>query len=829
MSRSIAVVMIICSMIVAFIISRGNVGTASHEVILNAFQNIDNDHSALQRDVLQARNGLLRNYDPVMTSVSGLLTSLDQLRLMLGDEALDGEALPRTIEPLAQSILNDVALVEQFKTRNAVFQNSVAVFVKLLAELHRSPNAEVQRMIATSSDMGNMMMRFTMDPIPQNRQQLYGVLEGLHLANPARYRNIDTLVRHGRMILDTLPDVDSTMYAILSSGTGDQAHSARGLYLAVYSERTARAAWGRLVLGFASVLLSGYVTFLVFRLRAQTDRLRRRLDFEALTTDIKREVALDEHDAGLIEAALKRYADFFRAEWLLLAVLRDPEGVSSEVYASDERRREDLPAVRSLIHELWETARRESETFLHRNLRRSDVIPFVHDAMSAGLGICIRSDDGSATVLLASFDELRPRPAADDLDLYRMCVETIVAAIRQKHADIERKALESRLQHAQKLEAVGTLAGGIAHEFNNILGAMLGYAEMASRHMARKSASRGYVQQIVAAGARAKHIVDQILTLGRKRERIGLPFDVVETIADLLPLITVAHPGDLTLTAVTPPFPLAITGHPVALQQVLINLCKNAVEASPGKANVRLIAERAVITKVTRLSHGVLKPGRYVAVTVEDEGIGMHPNVVERIFEPFYTTRAHEGGTGLGLAAVHGNLLDLKGLADIASEPGRGTRFRLYFPETAQPPLPLGEFFSERAVPIGNGELIAVIEADLQFLAMLEDKLAAFGYEPAGFATVDAFMEAVCDQGLKPDLLIADLASAGSRPAIRAELQGAGPFPILYMADAADRVEPGQNDLLFKPLNSMLLADRIASRLAGANPCPADSQQRKRE
>ncbi len=816
MSRSIAVVMIICSMIVAFIISRGDVGTASHEAILNAFQTIDNDHAALQRDVLQARNGLLRNYDPIMTSVTGLLQSLGQLKTMLASGGEDETPLQGGLDPLAASILSDERLVEQFKTRNAVFQNSVSVFVRLLAELHRSPNAEVQRMIGSSSDLGNIMMRFAMDPTSQSRQQLSRELDGLHMANPARYRNLDTLVRHGRMIVDTLPDVDSTLFALLSSRTGERVHSVRNLYLVVYSERATRAAWGRLFLGSVSVLLSGYVTFLVFRLRAQTDRLKRRLNFEALTADIKREVALDDRDAGLIETALKQYAAFLRVEWFMLAIFRDAQGHSSEVYASDDRRHEELPAIKALIHELMETSQRENEPFFYRNLRRSDVIPFVHDAMSAGIGLCLKFEDGSAAVLLASFDELRPRPASDDLYLYRMCVETLTTAVRQKHADIERKALEHRLQHAQRLEAVGTLAGGIAHEFNNILGAMLGYAEMASRHMARRSASRNYVDQIVAAGARAKHIVDQILTLGRKRERVGLPFDVVETITDLMPLLRVSHSRDLDLSAVMPPSPLTIVGHPVGLQQVLINLCKNAVEASSGHATVKLTAEHVAVLRVTRLSHGVLRPGQYVAITVEDRGAGIHPNAVDRIFEPFYTTRAHEGGTGLGLAAVHGNLVDLKGVADIVSAPGNGTRFTLYFPQSQQRPLPLEEFFSERAVPIGNGELIVAIEEEAQLLAMLEDKLAALGYEPAGFSSVEAFLDAVRNEGLKPDLVVADAVSTSGHADWVSEAQAQGVFPVVYMLDPMasldqSRAEYGQ--LLSKPLNSRLLADAIASRL----------------
>jgi signal transduction histidine kinase len=340
---------------------------------------------------------------------------------------------------------------------------------------------------------------------------------------------------------------------------------------------------------------------------------------------------------------------------------------------------------------------------------------------------------GRTAILLMTFAKPRLAFRDDEVELLCSSLSGLVQAAADHCKRKNREDLERRLNHAERVQAVGTLAGGVAHEFNNILGALLGYGEMAVQRAQDGKQVEHYLNEMISTARRAELIVNQILTLSRSREQTRLPLNLVEAMRDALPLISASFP-DLEVGApLLPDEDCKIVGHPMDLQQVLTNLCKNALEASAGGVKVDVDVDIVVTGSVKSLSLGLLQPGKYVRLSVADNGRGIPPDTLPRIFEPFFTTKAVRGGTGLGLAAVHGLVTAMDGRIDVTSERGRGTQFEIYFPHCSMPSTPISQFFASPPLVLGSGELIATLRAPRGDLEMHEERIAALGYEPISF------------------------------------------------------------------------------------------------
>jgi PAS domain S-box-containing protein len=246
-----------------------------------------------------------------------------------------------------------------------------------------------------------------------------------------------------------------------------------------------------------------------------------------------------------------------------------------------------------------------------------------------------------------------------------------------------RLQLEAQLRQSQRLQALGTLAGGIAHNFNNILGTVLGYAELTLDDVPQPSIARDNLQQILVAGERARDLVQQMLTFShqtaQERQSIHLHLLVKEALA----LLRAALPATITLQHHLDEHAGTILADPAQLYQVLLHLCTNAAHAMHDTGRVLEIRLDAVecLSDVS-LPHPDLTPGAYVRLSVRDTGHGMEPEVRERIFEPFFTTKDIGEGTGLGLAVVHGIITDHGGAITVDSIPGQGTTCTVYLPRS---------------------------------------------------------------------------------------------------------------------------------------------------
>ncbi len=258
-----------------------------------------------------------------------------------------------------------------------------------------------------------------------------------------------------------------------------------------------------------------------------------------------------------------------------------------------------------------------------------------------------------------------------------------VAVIRdmsdRERAESERAALEERLRQSEKLEALGTLAGGVAHDFNNVLAAILGHADALAAELSAGGPGRDDAIQIATAARRAKGVVQQILAFARRRPAEARPVDVAATLGEELPLVRAAMPANVEIVPRLDPAAGAVCADPTHLHQILLNLAANGRDAMQDGGRLEIEVAPADVPGSGGAPPG-LAPGSWVRLAVRDTGVGMDAATRARAFEPYFTTKPVGAGSGLGLAVVHGIAVSLGGTVTLESEPGRGTCVTVWLP-----------------------------------------------------------------------------------------------------------------------------------------------------
>jgi len=324
----------------------------------------------------------------------------------------------------------------------------------------------------------------------------------------------------------------------------------------------------------------------------------------------------------------------------------------------------------------------------------------------------------------------------------------------RKNAEAEKERLEIQLRQSQKMEAMGTLAGGIAHDFNNILGAILGYGELAQKAAAEGSVVRRYVDNVMHAGGRAKSLVERILAFSRSGMGERGPINVQGVIEETLELLAASLPPGISLTKRLEAGDAAIVGDATQLHQVAMSLCTNALQAMKKGGVLEVVLDRTEVAQSRRLSHGNLAPGTYVQLCVSDTGSGIPPDVLDRMFDPFFTTRSAAEGTGLGLSLVHGIVADLGGAIDVRTTVGRGTTFTIWLPTTGDVTVRSAAVATE--LPRGHGQTVMIVDDERPLVALAEEILAELGYEPVGFSSSRAALEAFREAPRRFDIVLTD-------------------------------------------------------------------------
>ena len=250
-----------------------------------------------------------------------------------------------------------------------------------------------------------------------------------------------------------------------------------------------------------------------------------------------------------------------------------------------------------------------------------------------------------------------------------------------KKAEVERQGLQAQLLQAQKMEAIGTLAGGIAHDFNNILGAVLGYAEMAREDSEPGSKAAEGLDRVIEAAKRAAELVKQILAFSRQAVSEPIPLNPEHIIKETIKFLRPSLPSTITIRQQSENSIHTILADPTQVHQLVMNLCTNAFHAMEQTGGTLTISlENKVLAAQDLQQHQNVKPGRFVVLSVSDTGPGVPPEIRDRIFDPYFTTKEVGKGTGMGLAIIHGIATALGGFVICESILGQGATFRIFFP-----------------------------------------------------------------------------------------------------------------------------------------------------
>ena len=394
----------------------------------------------------------------------------------------------------------------------------------------------------------------------------------------------------------------------------------------------------------------------------------------------------------------------------------------------------------------------------------------------------------------------------------------IVLRANRRRADAQR-ALQAQLGRASKLEALGTLAGGVAHDFNNVLAGIVGFGEMAQDEAPPGSDQARHLDKVLQAALRGKELVERILAFSRGGARASMVFELEPVVEEVLTLLSASLRPGVVLERVIEAPRARLRGDPTQAFEAVMNLCTNAMQAMPQGGMLSVELRREAVERPRVLSHSPLPPGDYVALAVSDQGGGITPAVMERLFEPFFTTRGAQSGTGLGLAVVHGVVAEFGGAIDVRSTPGHGARFALYLPECTD------EADSEPAVRRGDtrgaGQRLLVVDDEPDLVGLALELLEGLGYAPEGFIDAPAALRALRERPQEFAAVVTDeVMPELTGTQLTARLRSFAPaLPVLLVSGyggallAQRAAEAGVSRVLAKPLQRAELAQALADLL----------------
>jgi len=405
----------------------------------------------------------------------------------------------------------------------------------------------------------------------------------------------------------------------------------------------------------------------------------------------------------------------------------------------------------------------------------------------------------------------------------RFIIGIIRDLTEQKRAEAEKLELESRLNQSQKMEAIGTMAGGIAHDFNNILQPMLSYSELLQRELAVGSPCHRYVDRIYTAGLRAKDLISQILAFSRQSERKDQPLRIQTGLKEIVKLCRSIIPTIIPITLQIDEQCAPVLLDPTQLHQIAMNLIINAYHAVDRCGGEITVGLQEIAVPAEEEFPASLLPGRFALLTITDTGCGIEPEIMEKIFEPYFTTKGQGRGTGLGLAVVYGIVKEHHGEIKVTSEVGRGTTVAVYLPvtEAAEDPLLVAQ---EVGYPMGSERILLIDDEEL-ILEVEQLILEGLGYQ---VTTRKDCLEALAlfrEQPEAFDLVVTDMTMpnmTGDQLA-RAIRAIRGDVPIILCSGNIDRLsreragEQGVRFFLRKPITLLEMSHKVRAALDEAS------------
>jgi signal transduction histidine kinase/CheY-like chemotaxis protein len=660
------------------------------------------------------------------------------LREAAGSNSEEGAA----IEVLAARARRQQDLVEQFKSRNALLRNSFLYFGIFSSRLAASDDMPV---VAAATTLAAAMLHLTLDTSPAAARDVKDRLEQLaRLRSPAGDTEaIQAAIAHGGVLHDLLPATDSVLRALIAAASNREQGIVRSLIVKRQLAARASASRYRILLYATSLMLLGTLVYLGLQLRARAIALRRRAAFEHVIAGISMRfinVQPPTIDAE-IERALADMARCIGADRAYFVM----GGAAPRLHVWCKAGMSFSPGWPERAPALAAQFGPVVDGIIHvPRVNRMPIGEHRDACIALGLGgwACVTHVDKNGAGVTLGFDAIgRPSSIAaqGELSLLRMGLDTIVYAVERHSIEREQARLEMRLQQARRMETVGTFTSGIAHNFNNILGGILGHTEMVEEHLSSDARRRHNLDAIRQGAERARELVNQILTFGRRREGRREQIFINALVAEAKSLLSASLPRHVTITVIETSEMTAVSAEPAQLQQVILNVCNNAAQAMDHPGVIEIAIGEREITGASRVGQMEIGPGRFVVVSISDPGRGMDEATLERIFEPFFTTRPD--GNGLGLATARDIVREHEGALEVRSAIGAGTRFDIWLPSVSSN-APISVQHSPDLAGRGAGETVLVVETDRGRLLRHEEILAALGYEPVGFTKLTEAAEA---------------------------------------------------------------------------------------
>ncbi|HTT12235.1 MAG TPA: ATP-binding protein [Burkholderiaceae bacterium] len=440
-----------------------------------------------------------------------------------------------------------------------------------------------------------------------------------------------------------------------------------------------------------------------------------------------------------------------------------------------------------------------------------------HALQRYGLSVVLTRD---LPAVLAPWQQAAGVAAAGTVILLAILVASVHLVQRADRRRLEaQRALHAQRARASKLESLGTLAGGVAHDFNNLLASIIGFGELAQDSAPPGSDQARQLDKVMRAALRGKALSERILAFSRGGARTSTVFELEAVVSEVLTLLSGSLRPGIVLERALDAAGGNVRGDPTQAFEAIMNLCTNAMQAMPEGGTVSVGLARAHVAATRVLSHSRLGAGDYLALSISDQGKGISTAVMERLFEPFFTTRGDQSGTGLGLAVVHGVIAEFGGAIDVQSKPGQGARFTLYFPETAAalgapaPPPVLA--------PRGAGQALLVVDDEPALVALAQEMLEGLGYQPIGFSDSVEALHAVRAQPERFAAVITDeVMPRLNGTQFTEQLRAVAPsVPVLLVSGyggallAARAAAVGVTRVLAKPLQRVDLARALADLL----------------
>ena len=700
----------------------------AYAATLQALDDFALGEASLHRDVLRARAGLLRDYDPLVAAERSMDDAVARLQSYARSERLDGGPTGR----LAAAAAQEEDLTEQFKSDNALLQNSLS-YVGLLST-DAGFGAEHGKLAPATGALAAAILHLTRDTSSEAAAAVEEQTDRFAAQAPtsgAEAEEAQALLAHARLLRQLLPVVDETLKRLFAVPSRQSLDATRALFASHQTAIETTARRYRLMLYVVSLLLLVALVRLGLQLRSRAVALRRRAAFEhVIAENSTRLINCTPAETGArLKQVLGELSRAIGAERAYVVLAEDP--VRAHVWAATEAayppgwpdRALDLYARLGVsgphIVRVPDVAALEQGD-LKNALTAADVRSWA----------CVPLIRPSRVQGLMGFDASRPGREGDFPEpVMRLAGDAVANALERELLEHDRLRLANRLERARRMQMIGSLASGIAHNFNNIISAILGYAEMVEPQLTPGTKSAAHVDEIRRAAERGRDLIDNILTFGRRRDAHVRPVQMRALFDEAGSLLRASLRSGIELVVDDAPATAVVSGELAQLQQVILNLGTNAAQAIDGAGSIRVAAEEKTLVASMSLSHGELPAGRYVCLAVSDTGRGIDETVARHLFEPFFTTRS--AGTGLGLATVYEIVRDHGGAMNVESKPGQGSRFEAWLPVAGSDPNAGDE---PAMLPLGRGEAVLLVESERERLLRDEEMLAALGYEPVGFA-----------------------------------------------------------------------------------------------